>query len=323
MKYAKLQYGILLLKHKQYIGNTQYLQYINTVTTNNDNIRPETMSYFNQNDVGKTQLVYIVGGGIGDKIMFSRFIKNICITQLPQNNLVLLVDISLIWIYEYLYKSNPSILIVPFTQQVNGLPKYDYHTNATMLFDCLKLGYEDIQPDYYLRSIPTRTHEILNTVIDKNKKNVIINWGGNLNNVAEAYNRRMTLSLLVPVFTKFKHINWISVYKNATNEDKIILKKYNVKCVGDNIDTHENSFEDTIALIRKVNLVITTDTALAHIAGTMDHACWCLLTKGCEWRWTVNDNTTNWYPNMMLIRQETAGLWDNVINKLLALLQDL
>ena len=322
-EYAKCNYGLMLLKNKQYLGNTQYIQYINKVTANNGNIRPETMSYFKQNDVGKTQLIYVVSGGIGDKIMFTRFIKNICDTQLPQNNIVLLVDVSLMWIYEYLYKSNSSILIVPFKQNINYFPKYDYHINATMLFDCLNLRYEDVYPDYYLKTIPTRRHKIINTVIDKNKKNVIINWGGSLVNIAETYNRKMSLELLIPLFAKCKHINWISVYKNATSDDKMLLKKYNVKYIGDDIDTHENSFEDTIALIRNVDLVITTDTALAHITGTMNHPCWCLLTKGCEWRWTLTDKTTCWYPEMKLIRQETAGIWDNVITNLLSLVQSL
>lgn len=322
-EFANLHYGLMLLKNKQYIGNTQHIQYINKVTANDGIIRPETMSYFKKNDVGKTQLIYIVGGGLGDKIMFSRFIKNICETQLPQNNIVILVDVSLMWIYEYLYKSNSSISIVPFKQNINHFPNYDYHINATMLFDCLKLGYNDIQPDYYLKTIPTRKLKIIDTVIDRNKKNIIINWGGSLINVAETYNRKIPLELLIPIFTKCTNINWISIYKHATRGDKILLKKYNVKYIGDDIDTHENSFEDTIALIRNVDLVITTDTALAHITGTMDHPCWCLLTKGCEWRWTLNDKTTLWYPNMKLIRQENAGVWTRVINQLLTLLQSL
>ncbi|HXE52803.1 MAG TPA: tetratricopeptide repeat-containing glycosyltransferase family protein, partial [Tepidisphaeraceae bacterium] len=75
-----------------------------------------------------------------------------------------------------------------------------------------------------------------------------------------------------------------------------------------------NDFADTAALLENLDLVITVDTAVAHLAGAMSRRVWVLLPFVPDWRWMLNRADSPWYPTMQLFRQPTPGNWDSVIN---------
>lgn len=75
-----------------------------------------------------------------------------------------------------------------------------------------------------------------------------------------------------------------------------------------------NDFADTAAVIANLDLVISVDTAVAHLAGAMGKPCWLLLPDyRCDWRWMSERSDTPWYPSMRLFRQSRAGDWRPVI----------
>lgn len=74
-------------------------------------------------------------------------------------------------------------------------------------------------------------------------------------------------------------------------------------------------FADTAAVIANLDLVISVDTAVAHLAGAMGKPCWLLLPDyRCDWRWMTDRDDTPWYPSMRLFRQSAAGDWAPVID---------
>jgi len=75
-------------------------------------------------------------------------------------------------------------------------------------------------------------------------------------------------------------------------------------------------FTDTAALIANLDLIITVDTAVAHLAGAMGKKVWLLLSDPPDWRWMLDRADTPWYPTMRLFRQQTRGDWDSVIASL-------
>jgi hypothetical protein len=75
---------------------------------------------------------------------------------------------------------------------------------------------------------------------------------------------------------------------------------------------------DTAALISQLDLVITVDTAVAHLAGAMGKPVWTLLPFVPDWRWGMGREDTLWYPTMRLFRQKTAGDWAEVIQRVSA-----
>jgi hypothetical protein len=74
-------------------------------------------------------------------------------------------------------------------------------------------------------------------------------------------------------------------------------------------------FADTAALISELDLIITVDTAVAHLAGALGRSVWTLLPFVSEWRWSRDTEDTPLYPTMRLFRQPAPGDWDSVIHR--------
>jgi len=81
-------------------------------------------------------------------------------------------------------------------------------------------------------------------------------------------------------------------------------------------------FADTAALVASLDLVISVDTAVAHLAGALGVPCWLLLPDyRTDWRWLTGRDDTPWYPQMRLFRQR-AGDWDAAIADVAAALAE-
>jgi ADP-heptose:LPS heptosyltransferase len=72
-------------------------------------------------------------------------------------------------------------------------------------------------------------------------------------------------------------------------------------------------FADTAAVLANVDLVISVDTAVAHLAGALGTPVWILLTHAPDWRWLLNREDSPWYPTARLFRQPAPGDWSSVI----------
>ena len=81
-------------------------------------------------------------------------------------------------------------------------------------------------------------------------------------------------------------------------------------------------FSDTAALIANVDLVVSVDTAVAHLAGALAKPVWVLLPFVPDWRWLLDRDDSPWYPTMRLFRQDDSRMWDNVIARVSAALRD-
>ena len=88
------------------------------------------------------------------------------------------------------------------------------------------------------------------------------------------------------------------IHKDIDNNKSIINKIHFF-----DIDNNQNrAFEDTIAILKNIDLLITIDTSIAHLAGVLNVKTWLLLGYGSDWRWSNNENTTYWYNSVELIR---------------------
>ena len=83
-------------------------------------------------------------------------------------------------------------------------------------------------------------------------------------------------------------------------------------------------FLDTAAVMSQLDLVVTPDTAVAHLAGGLGVRVWVALSTVGEWRWLIDRDDSPWYPTMRLFRQTTPGDWDGVFQRMaLTLRQEL
>ena len=74
-------------------------------------------------------------------------------------------------------------------------------------------------------------------------------------------------------------------------------------------------FADTAALIAQLDLVISVDTSVAHLAGAMGRPVWLLNRINTDWRWLLDREDSPWYPTMRIFRQPSPGDWNEVLRK--------
>jgi hypothetical protein len=89
---------------------------------------------------------------------------------------------------------------------------------------------------------------------------------------------------------------------------------------------HKNQitdFSDTAAFMSELDLIISVDTAAAHLAGALGRPVWTLLAFAPDWRWGLEGESTPWYPTMRLFRQPALGDWESVISRVAAELERL
>jgi tetratricopeptide (TPR) repeat protein len=87
-----------------------------------------------------------------------------------------------------------------------------------------------------------------------------------------------------------------------------------IETLGDGFDAGGDAFVDSAAVISELDLVITSDTAIAHLAGALGRPVWVLLSARPDWRWFLGRNDSPWYPTMQLYRQKTWGSWEEPLN---------
>ena len=117
-------------------------------------------------------------------------------------------------------------------------------------------------------------------------------------------NRSIPVEALSPL-AKLDHVRFFSLQKGATNTPAFMTDL--------TADLHD--FADTAAMIANLDLVITVDTSVAHLAGAMGKPVWTLLAARPEWRWLLDREDSPWYPTMRLFRQATIGDWKGVIER--------
>jgi ADP-heptose:LPS heptosyltransferase len=79
-------------------------------------------------------------------------------------------------------------------------------------------------------------------------------------------------------------------------------------------DERDGRFMDSAAVIKNLNLVITIDTSIGHLAAALGIPTWILLPEPADWRWMRSRTDTPWYPNVRLFRQQTPGDWSSVMH---------
>jgi hypothetical protein len=137
-----------------------------------------------------------------------------------------------------------------------------------------------------------------------------IAWAGNPGYKADRQ-RSMDLNVLLPLL-RISGITWISLQKGPAAEQLSALPDDAHVWDGSSTD---KDLAETAALIATLDLVITTDTCVAHLAGAMDKPVWILLPHLSDWRWMQHDETTPWYPSARLLRQRSPGDWAEVITR--------
>ena len=123
-------------------------------------------------------------------------------------------------------------------------------------------------------------------------------------------NRSIDPKLLKPL-TRMKGVSVYSL-QVGRNETEADVFGGAVVSLGDEL----TDYEDTAAVIGQLDMVLTVDTSVAHLAGALGVPVWTLLPKNPDWRWLLDRDDSPWYPSMTLFRQKERGSWPEVIERI-------
>ena len=139
--------------------------------------------------------------------------------------------------------------------------------------------------------------------------NVGIVWGGNSKNGTDR-DRSITLTELLPLLS-LTGVEFHSLQKGRSEELQQFLVAHPEIAIVD-LDPQLEDFADTAAAIARLDLVISVDTSVAHLAGAMGKPVWILLNAVPDWRWFLDRADSPWYPTARLFRQHSLRNWSNV-----------
>ncbi len=184
-------------------------------------------------------------------------------------------------------------------------------------------------PNYfpYLFADPELTTEWANTLAADTHIKIGLCWQGNPNYsthfLRTAVAQKSVRPALFEPLSRIPNISFYSLQKDhATNMDEQLPEGFIIKSLGDDFDVSHGAFMDTAAVMRNLDLVITVDTSIAHLAGGLGVPVWVLLPKPADWRWLLHRHDTPWYPTMRLFRQHYMGHWEDVIQDMYKALQE-
>ena len=238
--------------------------------------------------------------GLGDTIQFARFVTRLA-DQAKQ--VILLAPAPLCDLLATL-DSRVQVL----AKQPNHLPEHDVHCPLMSLPLALNVGRADIRTQApYLRANPALRTLWRERLGDSSAPRIGLAWAGRQQGLPNP-SRDIPLDVLRPLFDG--SVEFIALHDRIKDQEQSLVANWPSFR---QFAAELTDMAQTAALIANLDLVITVDTAVAHLAGALGKPCWLLLRHSAEWRWQLDVERTPWYPTMRLFRQAEPGAWPGVI----------
>ncbi|MGQ9837891.1 MAG: tetratricopeptide repeat protein [Cyanobacteriota bacterium] len=276
----------------------------------------------------QTLLIY-AEQGLGDTIQFVRYLPLLA-QAYPEAHLLFRCQEPLVQLLKAHFES-PRLQVF---SEAAPLPAFDTHVPLLSLPQRLGTTLETIPAQIpYLSSLGPGTLRI-ETLLQLSQNPVLsasalqstkvgLVWASGRQ--AEPERSRIQRLKSSPIEQLLPHlhqpgIQWVSL---QVGEDltplQSLFAQYQVLEVGSRLQ----NFADTAAVVAQLDLVISVDTAVAHLAGAMGKPVWVLLPFAADWRWLLERTESPWYPNVMrLFRQAAPGDWAGVLEQVRVSLQD-
>jgi len=253
---------------------------------------------------GKTLFVHWEQG-FGDTILFSRYLRRVerlgarVIFSAPNPLRRLLATLP------------ASLTLVDESQAPDD---FDFHCPLASLPLALGTTGETIPWDGpYLRAEGDRVAMWRNRLGDQGFK-IGVAWQGSFGRAARS--RSVKLEQLFEL-SQIENVRLISLQKNYGAEQLDDLPAgMKVETLGEDYDAGPDAFLDTAAIMESLDLVISPDTAIAHLAGALGRPTWIALQHVPDWRWMLDRDDSPWYPTLRLFRQDARRDWSAVFARM-------
>jgi hypothetical protein len=190
----------------------------------------------------------------------------------------------------------------------DALPPFDVYLPLLNLPGLLGVSLEGLKAATpYLAAEPGLVQQWSDKLSARSGFRVGIAWQGNPQYAFDR-TRSIPLSRFAPL-AQVDGVRLISLQKSAQDQLAAMSDRFPVEDFGPGLDETCGAFMDTAAVMMNLDLVITSDTATAHLAGALGVPVWVALCASPDWRWFVEREDSPWYPTMRLFRQQTVGDW--------------
>jgi len=190
------------------------------------------------------------------------------------------------------------------------LPLFDYHCPLMSLPLAFKTDLTNVPVHIpYLRSDASRVDLWRQKLRNSGKPRIGVVWSGSM--ALRNDRRSMALKDLLPLIRGWAE--WVSLQKEVRDSDAVLLaSRPDLRDAGAEL----NDFADTAALVELMDVVVTVDTSVAHVAGAMGKPVWIMLPfNPHDWRWMLNREDSIWYPTARVFRQPANGDWASVVSR--------
>ena len=189
-------------------------------------------------------------------------------------------------------------------------PVFDFHCPLTSLPLAFDTTLDTIPSAVPYLSIGAHTTDWGARLHSHNRPRIGLVWSGNPDHHNDR-NRSIPLKTLLPLFDV--EAQFVSLQKDIRSGDEVVLReRSNILHLGPELQ----SFVDTAALIEHLDLVISVDTSVAHLAGALARPIWILLPYVADWRWLLDREDSPWYPTASLFRQSQTREWHSVVDEM-------
>jgi hypothetical protein len=248
---------------------------------------------------GKTILLY-TEQGLGDTIQFGRYVPLFAYLDCQ---VILEIQAPLLPLFQKVHG------IHQLVARGNSLPAFDYQCPLMSLPLAFGTTLETIPPIQPIILDVEKITQWQSRIGPKNKPRVGLVWSGGTTHKDD---RRRSIQLNDYLEHCTDDFEYFSLQKDVRESDTQDLQNSSIRHFAD--DLHD--FADTAALISQMDLVVSVDTSVAHLAASLNKPTLILIPYAPDWRWMLDRDDSPWYPTVKLYRQTTIGDWQSTLQNL-------
>ncbi|MGH7124629.1 MAG: glycosyltransferase family 9 protein, partial [Stellaceae bacterium] len=190
-------------------------------------------------------------------------------------------------------------------------PSFDYHCPLMSLPFAFKTMVRTIPSEVpYIAPPAEMVDRWRHRLADGDTPRIGVAWSGRPRQ-GEFRNRPIPLRLLAPIL-ETPGLRFVALQKELGDGDAALLQSIpGIINLGGELE----DFSDTAAIVSLLDLVISVDTSVAHLAGALGKRTWILLQFSANWRWLSDRHDSPWYPSARLFRQPAIGDWESVVRR--------
>ena len=242
--------------------------------------------------------------GLGDTIQFVRFLFPL---HTAGAKIILQTNNNLAPLFEQ------SPIISKIIDVADTPTDFDYWIPMMSIPGVIGVTLENLTSQLaYLGARADLAQQWQTTLGPKNRLRIGFCWTGRPDSWINQH-KSMPFETMCELIRRNLNYEWVNLQVECGDENSNVLETLGVKKYPGTI----RNFADSAALIHHMDVVISVDTAVAHLAGSLGRPTWIPLNwYGTDWRWLLNRDSSPWYPSATLFRQPSIGDWTSVVDKI-------